>query len=554
MKKIFLIILILISMVSLISCDNSNSSSDSSDSVTLEVEFDGVSALSYSKKVKKGTSINGITTSNIDSEYYVVCNEYFPMTITSDTKIKATAYPYEKTSELSFFGNVNITEFENYLKTNGKLNNSMGSAYIDNPMYSDLNYYSISRGNSSIESMIKFYPSTLIIEIGQVKVDKIVLGNYTWLYEYYSYITGKMYDDFDKISIVTERHVNKVDNDNFNIVASSDVTFYYNNIKKVADGYLLPKDGYKNYRYTGDYKTISNDDFDPNNFTEEAYKWIQAGVSYSSSILKKINDDFRPFSKLTSYVNDSGNGNGSSGNAGQVVDFTNVLFEDKEFEYDGKSHSLEAKNIPSGLIVSYDNNIQSTAGVYNVTANFKSPSGEILHTMKAKLTIYKMYSVRFNNCDNTFLQEVKVRDGQSAKYTGVTPDYPYKDLYDNIYYTHKFSGWDADLTKITKDMIVKAEFSHTPKKTTVTIIYKFFVTGVDPIYETINIEYDGNLLKQIVAPEGYELSSTVSVNGRQVNLTNSETIVNQNLWRALKSNTSQNYVIEVYCVKKQSGW
>lgn len=51
-----------------------------------------------------------------------------------------------------------------------------------------------------------------------------------------------------------------------------------------------------------------------------------------------------------------------------AIDFTNLIFESKSFEYDGKAHSLIVENAPSGSSISYSGNNKTAVGTYTVTA------------------------------------------------------------------------------------------------------------------------------------------------------------------------------------------
>lgn len=66
---------------------------------------------------------------------------------------------------------------------------------------------------------------------------------------------------------------------------------------------------------------------------------------------------------------------------------TGVTLEDKEFQYDGKSHSLEVLGeIPLGVSVTYSNNGKTNSGSYTVTAKLSGAGYETL-TLTATLTI-----------------------------------------------------------------------------------------------------------------------------------------------------------------------
>lgn len=51
-----------------------------------------------------------------------------------------------------------------------------------------------------------------------------------------------------------------------------------------------------------------------------------------------------------------------------AADFTNLKFESKTFEYDGKTHSLVVENVPTGATVNYVNNNKTAVGTYTVKA------------------------------------------------------------------------------------------------------------------------------------------------------------------------------------------
>ena len=66
---------------------------------------------------------------------------------------------------------------------------------------------------------------------------------------------------------------------------------------------------------------------------------------------------------------------------------TGVTLEDKEFQYDGKSHSLEVSGeIPLGVSVTYSNNGKTNSGSYTVTAKLSGAGYETL-ILTATLTI-----------------------------------------------------------------------------------------------------------------------------------------------------------------------
>ncbi len=69
-------------------------------------------------------------------------------------------------------------------------------------------------------------------------------------------------------------------------------------------------------------------------------------------------------------------------------DLKDVIFEDYTVSYDGRQHSILAKNVPSDVIVTYTNNTGIAAGTYPAIAHFRSKDGKIFYKDKyATMTI-----------------------------------------------------------------------------------------------------------------------------------------------------------------------
>ncbi|MCY4781716.1 gliding motility-associated C-terminal domain-containing protein, partial [Sphingobacterium sp. UT-1RO-CII-1] len=77
-------------------------------------------------------------------------------------------------------------------------------------------------------------------------------------------------------------------------------------------------------------------------------------------------------------------------------------FTDASFVYDGTSRSLKASGLPAGATVSYDNNKQTEAGEYVVTANIVGGRNYENGLQTAKLTITKAVLPAFTFADASF--------------------------------------------------------------------------------------------------------------------------------------------------------
>ena len=108
-------------------------------------------------------------------------------------------------------------------------------------------------------------------------------------------------------------------------------------------------------------------------------------------------------------------------------------------------------------------------------------------TFKAQYsTVTNSYTVRFVNYDNTLLQTVVVEYGSPAVYTKATPTKP--NSQDDLL-AYEFSGWSSDITYITGDLTVTAQFNAinrylaTFKNYDGTELYSArFNAGITPVY------------------------------------------------------------------------
>lgn len=70
-----------------------------------------------------------------------------------------------------------------------------------------------------------------------------------------------------------------------------------------------------------------------------------------------------------------------------VIEVYKIEFNDANFIYDGQVHSLAVSGSMDDYTVTYSGNDQTEVGLYEVTAQIKNSSGEVVATLKAMLTI-----------------------------------------------------------------------------------------------------------------------------------------------------------------------
>ena len=69
------------------------------------------------------------------------------------------------------------------------------------------------------------------------------------------------------------------------------------------------------------------------------------------------------------------------------------------------------------------------------------------------------YHIVFKNYDESVLQEIDVKEGEEAIYSGETPTKEEDDEF-----TYEFEGWDQDLTNIQSDVTTVAQFNAVAKE------------------------------------------------------------------------------------------
>ncbi len=106
-------------------------------------------------------------------------------------------------------------------------------------------------------------------------------------------------------------------------------------------------------------------------------------------------------STVVTWTYDDGNGNTATQTQNVIIlgsDIVNATLENESFVYDGSVRSLIVNNIPTNATVTYTNNNQTEAGVYNVTATINSASTDCpIIILNAILTIERApQTISFN--------------------------------------------------------------------------------------------------------------------------------------------------------------
>ncbi|MBQ7641036.1 MAG: leucine-rich repeat domain-containing protein [Acholeplasmatales bacterium] len=223
-------------------------------------------------------------------------------------------------------------------------------------------------------------------------------------------------------------------------------------------------------------------------------------------------------------------------------DITNdLVFESKEFTYDGNAHSLEATGLPEGVNVSYENNDKINAGSYEVIAKLEDTTGNYIvpEELKASLKINKKDITN----DISFESKEITYDGNthSLEVTGLPEGV--NVLYENNGKVNAGSyEVKAKLDDTTGNYIIPNELKSTLK------INKIDLTN-DIIFNSKEITYDGNShqLEVTGLPEGvnitYENNSNINVGEYEVIAKLEDTTGNYIVPAELKANLKINKIV-----------
>ena len=186
-----------------------------------------------------------------------------------------------------------------------------------------------------------------------------------------------------------------------------------------------------------------------------------------------------------------------------TYDMSGVVFTGKTVTYNGQVHALEATNLPAGVTVSYENNNQTNAGDYTVTANFVGNANyNDIASQTAQLVIekatYDMSGVAFVD--------------QTVTYTGSKFYLDVTGVPTGVEVTYENNGHSdvGEYTVIAK-FAVDANHNAISNLTATLTINKAQVAK--PANDTTNFVYTGSALTYAVeASDLYTVSGNVQTN------------------------------------------
>lgn len=127
--------------------------------------------------------------------------------------------------------------------------------------------------------------------------------------------------------------------------------------------------------------------------------------------------------------------------------------EDSSSIFDDSSNASTSESSSSSSSFSSNSSSQSSSSSSSSNASSSSSSS----SSSSNQDVY--YTVTFLNYNDVLLQEVSVKEGEDAHYSGQTPTREEDDEF-----TYEFEGWDKDLGNITSNLTTKATYKYVSKE------------------------------------------------------------------------------------------
>ena len=268
---------------------------------------------------------------------------------------------------------------------------------------------------------------------------------------------------------------------------------YFTNVGTYTASALLTKDGYNDKTLTATLKitnaSFSNITFEGATFEydgEEHSIYVSGAPSFAT--VKYTNNGKKSVGTYTVTATISApNYNNLTLTAILKItgrNITGVTLNDKSFQYDGKSHSLEVEGtLPIGVSVSYSNNGKVDSGSYKVTATL---SGEGYNSLQLTATL-TITPIPLSN-PGYFNSRAYIYDGQNhsitVTYAPSSATITYRCL--NATGTNTFKNAGTYVVEAT----VKTDKNHASVMTAYLIIANEGTVGVDPNKEALTIDKD----------------------------------------------------------------
>lgn len=203
-----------------------------------------------------------------------------------------------------------------------------------------------------------------------------------------------------------------------------------------------------------------------------------------------------------------------------LIDFEGITFESETIVYDGREHELEAKNVPAGAIVQYENEIAKDTGTYKQKVTISADGYKTL-VLEATITITKAES----NVTEKSLEIMSY-----GKYATYRADLPFNVVINGHTFEASFNSsnknyeyklyFDSKADTLEGENLVKVIVSEDKNHKETTKEFKYDIhfeeiTGLTLSDESFN--YDGEEHSLVVSGNNIELYTITYNNNKNVN-------------------------------------
>lgn len=270
-----------------------------------------------------------------------------------------------QTNGLVFGYNVDKNELDNHFIVNGQKTSETSDEYcISNNL-----------------ATVSYSPKTSQFNIIRQVSSNSTVSNAAYQYTYTCGMQISLYSLLSTAKFVGEYHHSALNLNTLNVAAEYTANFNFtvdkfNSTNEICD--------FHNAKYTSQITYATNwasadRMFQPKETGEALFNQFQSCITAVSQIFVSISG--------TTFSAEYNADNYSS------IDFSNVVLNNSSVKLDGSKHSIYADNIPNNVIVEYNGNEQTETGNHAVTATFKDPKGNILHSIKGVIEITDLFNV-----------------------------------------------------------------------------------------------------------------------------------------------------------------
>lgn len=269
-------------------------------------------------------------------------------------------------NSLVFGYNVEKSKIDDYFVNNGQKTNPLKEEYcITNNL-----------------ATIFYYPQESKFSIMRQIISQSTLSNAAYTYKWTAAVDINLYDLFSNAVWAGKYEHAALNLNTLNVAAEYTAVFKFGITKfsKVNELADFSSNTYNAQITNATNYSSANRMFEPKIEGEKIYSQFQFCFEAVETIFQQLNKD----AVLSSEY---------SAENYKAIDFSKTTLGNISHNFDNEKHSIYAQNIPDNVLVEYNGNAQIDVGIHTVTAIFKDPKGNVLHSINAEIEITDMFNV-----------------------------------------------------------------------------------------------------------------------------------------------------------------